>query len=55
MKKKTKKRMGRPPKDPGDKLSHRVTVRLTPAQYKKLLGEAKKAGLPVSAYIAEHL
>lgn len=53
--KKKAKRMGRPPKAPGDKLSHRVTVRLTPAQYKKLLREATKAGLSVSAFIAKHL
>ena len=47
--------MGRPPKAPEERLSHRVTVRLTPAQYKRLLGEARKAGLSVSAFIAKHL
>jgi len=55
MAKKRKRRMGRPPKAPEDKQSYRVTVRLTPAEYKKLVGKAEKAGLSLSAYIAKHL
>ncbi len=55
MKEKHPKRMGRPPKAPEEKLSYRVTVRLTSAQYEELLGRAKNAGLSLSAYVAEHI
>ena len=47
--------MGRPPKAPEDKSSERVMVRFTPGQYRKLLAEAKKAGLPLAAFIVKRL
>ena len=55
MAKKRKKRMGRPPKAPEDKQNYRVTVRLTPAEYKRLVGAAREAGLSLSAFIAKRL
>jgi len=50
-----KTKMGRPPKPPAEKMSHRVCVRLTPEQYRRLRDEAKKAGLSISAYIQSRL
>lgn len=48
-------RKGRPPKPPAEKMSFRVTVRLTPGQYRRLTARAKRAGLPVAAFIQSRL
>ena len=48
-------RIGRPPKPPGQKMSHRVCVRLTPAQYRRLTARAKRAGVSLSAFIQNRL
>jgi len=47
--KKTKrKRMGRPPKPPAEKLSAQWCVRMTQAERKMLEAEAQRAGITVS-------
>jgi predicted HicB family RNase H-like nuclease len=43
--------MGRPPKPPAQKMSQRICVRLTPEQYRRLVHQAKQAGLSLSAFI----
>jgi predicted HicB family RNase H-like nuclease len=48
---KSKKRMGRPPKKAGERLSEIVTLRMTPAEHKKLMEDARESGLSVSAYL----
>jgi len=48
---KRKKRMGRPPKKAGERLSEIVTLRMTPAEHKKLMEDARESGLSVSAYL----
>lgn len=50
-----KAKMGRPPKPPTEKMSHRVCVRLTPAQFQQLVNRAKQAGVSVSAFIQNRL
>ncbi len=45
--------MGRPPKEPKDRLSEIVTLRMTPAEHEQLMRDAKAAGLSVSAYLQE--
>ena len=50
---KRKKRMGRPPKKAKDRLSEIVTLRMTPAEHKQLMRDARAAGLSVSAYLQE--
>lgn len=52
-KKRTK--MGRPPKLPEEKMSHRVCVRLTPEQFQRLVSRAKQARLSLSAFIQSRL
>jgi len=52
---KKKRKMGRPPKPPAEKMSHRVCVRLTPEQYRRLLDQAKKAGVSISVFIQKRL
>lgn len=47
---KKKARMGRPPKKAKDKLSEIVTLRMTPADHKQLMKDARASGLSVSAY-----
>lgn len=49
------KKMGRPPKPPAEKMSHRVCVRLTPEQFQRLVNHAKQAGLSLSAFIQNRL
>ena len=48
-----KTKMGRPPKKASDKLSEIVTLRMTPADHKQLLKDARASGLSVSAYLQE--
>jgi predicted HicB family RNase H-like nuclease len=48
---KRKKKMGRPPKNPEDKLSEIVTLRMTPAGHKQLIVDVRKSGLSVSAFL----
>jgi hypothetical protein len=48
-------KMGRPPKPPAEKMSHRVCVRLTPEQFRRLVNRAKQAGLSLSAFIQKRL
>ena len=43
--------MGRPPKKTKDKLSEIVTLRMTPADHKQLMSDARASGLSVSAYL----
>jgi len=43
--------MGRPPKKAGERLSEIVTLRMTPAEHKKLMEDARESGLSVSAYL----
>ena len=45
------KKMGRPPKKAKDRLSRYVSLRVTPAQHKKLIADARTAGLSISAYL----
>jgi predicted HicB family RNase H-like nuclease len=52
---KGKTKMGRPPKSPAEKMSHRVCVRLTPEQFQRLVNHAKQAGLSLSAFIQSRL
>jgi predicted HicB family RNase H-like nuclease len=49
--KKQRTKMGRPPKKAKDKLSEIVTLRMTPADHKQLLKDARASGLSVSAYL----
>jgi hypothetical protein len=48
---KRKKKMGRPPKKAKDVRSKPVTLRMTPADHKQLLKDARDSGLSVSAYL----
>jgi hypothetical protein len=48
---KTKSRMGRPPKPASEKQSARVMVKLIPKDYKRLLAEAKRAKMPTATYL----
>ena len=50
---KKKARMGRPPKKAKDKLSEIVTLRMTPADHKQLMTDARDSGLSVSAYLQD--
>lgn len=43
--------MGRPRKKVKDKRSEPVTLRMTPAEHKKLMKDAHASGLSVSAYL----
>ena len=45
------KKMGRPPKKAKDKRSKFAVLRLTPAEHREIVKEARKAGLSISAYI----
>jgi predicted HicB family RNase H-like nuclease len=47
------KKMGRPPKKAKDKHSRPVSMRLTPSQHKKLIVDARAAGLSISAYLID--
>ena len=49
--KKPKKKMGRPPKPPGEKYSEIVTVKMTKAERKRIKAEMKRAGLSLSAVL----
>ena len=46
-----KAKMGRPPKDVKDKLSEVVTLRMNPADHKRLKRDARASGLSLSAYL----
>ena len=50
-----KKRMGRPPKKPGERLSKMLRHRVTVAEYGKLFDAAKRAGLSLSGYARRKL
>jgi len=52
-KKKTSKKMGRPPKPVDEKQSERVVARFTKEQMNALKSQADKAGLPVATYLAK--
>ena len=43
--------MGRPPKKAKDKLSEIVTLRMTSADHKQLMSDARESGLSISAYL----
>jgi predicted HicB family RNase H-like nuclease len=49
--KRKRARMGRPPKKASDKLSEIVTLRMTPADHKQLMKDARASGLSISAYL----
>ena len=49
--KRKKAKMGRPPKKAKDKLSEIVTLRMTPAEHKQLMNDARDSKLSVSAYL----
>jgi hypothetical protein len=49
--KQPKRSKGRPKKPEGTAKTELVTLRLTPAEKKRLLEAAEKAGIPVSDYI----
>jgi predicted HicB family RNase H-like nuclease len=53
--KKAKVKMGRPPKAKKDKLNWTVSVRLSQAQYARLSGLAREAGLSLSQYVVKKL
>ena len=48
---KRKKKMGRPRKKAKDIRSKPVTLRITPADHKQLLKDARASGVSVSAYL----
>ncbi len=48
---KQKKKMGRPKKKAKDVRSKPVTLRMTPADHKQLMKDARASGLSVSAYL----
>jgi len=48
---KAKKKLGRHPKKPADRLSEIVTLRMTPADHERILQDAKAAGLSLSNYL----
>jgi len=48
---KTKKRMGRPPKPPGEKYSEIVTVKMTKAERRRIKAEMKRTGLSLSGVL----
>lgn len=50
---KRKTKMGRPPKNPKDKCSRIVTLRLTPSQHRQLRGDVKRAKTSVSQFLIE--
>jgi len=50
---KTKKKPGRPPMNPEDRLSEIVTLRMNWADHEQLMRDARAAGLSVSAYLQE--
>jgi len=43
--------MGRPPKKASERLSEIVTLRMTRAEHKRLMEDASRSGLSVSAYL----
>ena len=45
------KKMGRPPKKVKDRRSRPATLRLTPAEHKQLIMDARAAGMSISAYL----
>lgn len=51
--KRKKTKMGRPPKKAEDRLSEIVTLRMTPADHRQLMKDARESGLSVSAYLQE--
>jgi len=51
--KRKKAKMGRPPKKAKDKLSEVITLRMTPADHKRLKKNASASGLSLSAYLQE--
>ena len=53
MAKKAKKRMGRPPKPPGEKWKARIMVNMTEAERKQLEADAKDAGLSLASYLLD--
>jgi len=49
--KKTKPKMGRPPKCPDEKQDKCVMVRLTRGEYARLVSEAKRVGMPKAVFL----
>jgi predicted HicB family RNase H-like nuclease len=50
---KRKKKMGRPTKKAKDRRSRPVALRVTPADHRQLVEDARAAGLSISAYLLE--
>jgi predicted HicB family RNase H-like nuclease len=50
---KRKKTMGRPPKKAKDRRSKPVALRVTPADHRQLVKDARAAGLSISGYLLE--
>jgi predicted HicB family RNase H-like nuclease len=48
-----KKKAGRPPMEPKDRLSEIVTLRMNRADHERLMQDAKAADLSVSAYLQD--
>ncbi len=46
-----KKKMGRPPKPPAERRSKVVPLRMSAAEYRKLVRQAKGRGLSISEYL----
>ena len=51
MKKKEKKKGGRPPKGATEKLKYRITLKMATADYFALLTQARNAGVSASEYL----
>ena len=45
------KKMGRPPKKAKDRRSKPVALRMTPAEHKQLIADARAEGVSISAYL----
>ncbi len=48
-----KSKMGRPPKNPADRLEWRVNLCLTRAEYEMVFADAKRAGMGPGAYLRD--
>jgi len=48
---KRKPKMGRPPKRAADKMSERVLVSFTPADFRRLKADAQALGLPLATVL----
>jgi predicted HicB family RNase H-like nuclease len=55
MKKRTRKKMGRPPLPESQRLSVKVFFRVTPSFHKALLKAAKREGKPLATWVSDTL